>query len=330
MKVGAHFMTEDFPVFIDSVQRLERAGYARAWLVDSQMLWEDGYVYFTRGLDATDRIQFGTAVSNPVTRHYTVSASAAATLARLHPGRVILGLGRGDSAVRTLGFKPMATRRMQDVLTKTKALMSGAPVDESGTEIRIRWADQSVPLMYAATGPKNLRLGGALADIVMLQVGTQPAAVLWAVAQVRAGAEQAGRNPAEVEIALLCGMWVSDDKREALDACRWSAACAANHLEDVVRYTPDHGMPEELQRVVEVRRDHYDYYAGHLESSAEHTQYLSDELIDDFAIAGPAEHCVARIRELASLGVGEISSAYLNGQFEQIDRVGREIIPALG
>ena len=253
MKIGAHFLTEDFPVFIESVQRLETAGYARAWLVDSQMLWEDGYIYFTRGLAATERIAFGTAVSNPVTRHYTVSASAAATLARLHPGRVILGMGRGDSAVRTLGFKPMATGKMESILSKAKALMAGEPVEEEGSEIRIRWADQKVPLMYAATGPRNLRLGGALADIVMLQVGTHPDAVRWAIDQVHAGAEEAGRDPRAVEIALLCGLWVSDDMAEAREKARWSAACAANHLDDVVRRVPNHGMPAKLTEIVQTK-----------------------------------------------------------------------------
>ncbi len=329
MKFGAHFLCEDFPEYITAVQNLEASGYDRAWHVDSQMLWEDAYVYIASGLAATERMQFGTAVSNAITRHYTVSASAAATLARLHPGRMILGLGRGDSAVRTLGHKPLPTAKMEGVLRKTKALMAGEPVDEQGEEIRIRWANEKVPLMYSATGPRNLRLGGAIADIVMLQVGTHPAAVRWAIAQVHDGAKQAGRDPAEVEIALLCGMWVSDETREALDKTRWSAACAANHLEDVVRANPSHGMPPELARIVDERRDHYDYYAGHLDSSAEHSAYLSDELIDSFAIAGPPARCIERIETLAELGVTEISSAYLNGVPDQIERVGREVIAAI-
>ena len=183
--------------------------------------------------------------------------------------------------------------------------------------------------MYAATGPRNLRLGGALADIVMLQVGTHPSAVRWAIEHVHAGAREAGRDPAEVNISLLCGMWVSDDQREALDKTRWSAACAANHLDDVSRRVADHGMPEELTRLIAVRRDHYDYYDGHLDSDAEHTEYLTDELIADYAIAGTAEHCRNAIRELQALGVGEISSAYLNGAYDQIKRVGDEIIKPL-
>jgi alkanesulfonate monooxygenase SsuD/methylene tetrahydromethanopterin reductase-like flavin-dependent oxidoreductase (luciferase family) len=331
MKVGAHFLPESFPVFIQSVQAAERAGYERAWLVDSHMLWEEVWVYMTRALAATERIEVGVAVANPVTRHFTVLASAAATLARLHPGRVILGLGRGDSAVRTLGLKQAATARMASIVPLIRELLTGREVDLAGTPIRIRWAtgEERVPIMMAATGPRNLMLAGALADVVMAQVGVRPASVRWAIEHIRAGAEEVGRNPDEVEIAVLCGMWVSDDLREARDKTRWAAACAANHVEDVMRRDPQHGMPEELYRVVLARTQHYDYYAGHLDSSAEHTAYLTEELIDDFALTGPAGRCLGQIRELAALGVSEISVAYMNGELDQMDRVGREIVPEL-
>ena len=67
--------------------------------------------------------------------------------------------------------------------------------------------------MMSATGPKNLRVAGALADIVMIYVGVNPVSVRWAIDHVRAGAEEAGRDPDTVEIAALCAMWVSDDLR---------------------------------------------------------------------------------------------------------------------
>lgn len=330
MKLGANFLPEDFPVFIESLRAAERAGYARAWIVDSQMLWEDVWVYMTHGLAATERIGLGVAVSNPLTRHFTVSASAAATLARLHPGRVTLGMGRGDSAVRTLGLKQAATAKLAAMIPSIRELVAGQEVDYDGTPIRIRWAGgERVPILMAATGPRNLRLAGALADVAMLQVGVHPTSVSWAIDQVRAGAEEAGRDPDEVEIALFCGMWVSDEIEEARGQSRWAAACAANHLGDVIRRNPEHGMPKPLTRLVEARTQHYDYYEGHLDSSAEHTGWLTDEHIDDFAVTGPAERCLERIRELAGIGVGEISAAYLNGQIAQMERVGREIVPAL-
>ena len=123
-------------------------------------------------------------------------------------------------------------------------------------------------------------------------------------------------------------MWVSDDQEKAWAACRWAPAACANHIEDVTRRNPVHGMPEEMTRLVEAR-DEYDYYGGHLDSSAEHTAYLTGELIDDFAIAGPVERCLEKIGVLAELGVGEVSTAYLNGELEQMRRVGREILPAV-
>lgn len=330
MKIGAHFLPEDFGVFIESVKAAEDAGYDRAWLVDSQMLWEDVWVYMTHALAETERIQIGVAVANPYTRHYSVSASAAATLAQLHPGRVVLGFGRGDSAVRTLGHKQVATTRMAEVLPRARDLLAGRETDEGGTAIRLRWASgEHVPLLMAATGPRNLRLAGRLADIAMLQVGFNPAAVRWAIEQVHAGAAEAGRDPADVEIALFGGMWVSDDMTESREQSRWAAACAANHLGDVMQRVPDHGMPEELTRLVEARTQAYDYYEGHLDSSAEHTSWLTVELIDDFAIAGPAEQCLERIHALGALGVDEISGAYLNGHVDQLRLVGREIVPAL-
>ena len=330
MKIGAHFLPEDFPLFMECVKTAEDAGYDRAWVVDSQMLWEDVWVYLTRSLLATERIQLGVGVANPLTRHYTVSASAAATLAQLHPGRVILGLGRGDSAVRTLGLKQVATKKFAEIVPRVRALLAGEEVDTDAATIRLRWATgERVPIGVAATGPRNLRLAGALADIAMLQVGANLAAVHWAVEQVRAGAEEAGRDPDEVEIAIFCGMWVSDDLGEAREESRWAAACAANHISDVMQRVPDHGMPDELTRLVEARTQAYDYYEGHLDSSAEHTGWLTDELIDDFAITGPPERCLERIRELAEAGVDEISTAYLNGKLEQLRLVGREIVPAL-
>jgi hypothetical protein len=89
-----------------------------------------------------------------------------------------------------------------------------------------------------------------------------------------------------------------------------------------------HGMPETMTRLPQ-SRDDYDYYAGHLSSEADHTAYLTGELIDDFTLAGPAEKVRAKARELFALGIDEISCAYLNGSFDQMDTVGREIISAV-
>ena len=147
MKLGAQFLAEDFAECMDAVVAAERAGFAHAWFVDSQILWQDCYVYMTRALESTTSIVVGTAVSNPFTRHPTVTASVNATLAELHPGRVILGLGRGDSAVRTMGMNPVPT----------KQLRAAVPDDSrpDGRERRRRSTTPTSTSDGAKTGPSS-------------------------------------------------------------------------------------------------------------------------------------------------------------------------------
>jgi alkanesulfonate monooxygenase SsuD/methylene tetrahydromethanopterin reductase-like flavin-dependent oxidoreductase (luciferase family) len=326
VKIGAQFLPEDFETCLESVVAAERAGCGYAWFVDSQVLWQDVYVYMTHALERTERIVVGTAVTNPLTRHLTVTASVNALLNELHPGRVVLGLGRGDSAVRTAGERPVTTARLAESFPVLRELMAGRPVDLNDKEVSFRWhkPGPEVPIALSATGPRTLRLGGALADIVMLYVGTHPDAVGWAVGHVRAGAEEAGRDPDDVAISLLVGMEIDDDWDVARAAVKWAPAACCNHVSDTIKRNPDHDLPAVMLGLVEARNESYDY-SGHLESGAEHTAYLTDELIDAFTICGPADHCLEKLRSLEALGVSEVSSAYYNGRFEQMERVGELI-----
>jgi alkanesulfonate monooxygenase SsuD/methylene tetrahydromethanopterin reductase-like flavin-dependent oxidoreductase (luciferase family) len=328
--IGAQFLEQDFEECIASVKAAEEAGYSHAWFIDSQILWQDCVVYMTHALAATERIVVGTAVTNPYTRHVTTTASAFATLAELHPGRLELGIGRGDSAVRTMGLNPVRTSLLSESVPLLRELLAGRHVTINGADVHLRWVneDPRIPIMMSATGPRNLRAAGALADRVMLYVGVNPASVRWAMEHVLAGAEAAGRDPGAIRFSVLTAMWVSDDQDEAWARCRWAPAACANHIEDTMRRNPEHGMPETMTRLVQAR-DAYDYYAGHLDSGAEHTEYLTGELLDDFTLAGPRDKVLAKVKELAELGVEEISCAYLNGAFDQMALVGREIIPAL-
>ena len=328
--IGAQFLEQDFEECIASVRAAEEAGYSHAWFIDSQILWQDCVVYMTHALAATERIVVGTAVTNPYTRHVTATASAFATLAELHPGRLELGIGRGDSAVRTMGLNPVKTSLLREAVPLLRDLMAGRHVSINGADVHLRWVKEGprVPIMMSATGPRNLRNAGALADRVMLYVGVNPTSVRWAMDHVRAGAAEAGRDPAGIRFSVLTAMWVGDDQEEAWAKCRWAPAACANHIEDTMKRNPEHGMPDTMTRLVQARDD-YDYYAGHLDSAAEHTEYLGGDLVDDFALAGTPDKVRARARELAELGVDEISCAYLNGAFDQMALVGQEIIPAL-
>jgi alkanesulfonate monooxygenase SsuD/methylene tetrahydromethanopterin reductase-like flavin-dependent oxidoreductase (luciferase family) len=227
-----------------------------------------------------------------------------------------------------MGLNPVRTSFMEESVRLVRDLLAGRHVTINDADVHLRWLGgdgAGVPIMMPATGPKNLRLAGSLADRVMLYVGISDEAVAWATDHVRAGAEQAGRDPDDVRISVLTAMWLSDDQQEAWDRCRWAPAACANHIADTMKRNPAHGMPEVMTRLPQ-SRDDYDYYAGHLSSEADHTAYLTGELIDDYAIAGDVEKVCSAVQRLFDLGIDEISCAYLNGDFEQMATVGREVI----
>jgi 5,10-methylenetetrahydromethanopterin reductase len=219
-----------------------------------------------------------------------------------------------------------------EIVRNIQTLMSGGSVPivdhagKTGPETRIVWADEKIPTMMPGTGPKNLRLAGALADIVQLQVGTHPDAIRWALKYVREGAEEAERDPAEIEIGCFTAMYVSDDQERAWEFCRFSPNIAANQLQETVRFNPDAQLPAPLDRLVNTPRADYDYWGGHCESDAAHMK-LPGEVVDDFSIAGPLDKCLERIRDLAAVGVEEIAPGVLNGEIEQMQVVGRDVVP---
>jgi alkanesulfonate monooxygenase SsuD/methylene tetrahydromethanopterin reductase-like flavin-dependent oxidoreductase (luciferase family) len=341
MRLGAYFLPVDFPVYLRSVKAADQAGYDTAWIPDSQMIWQDPYVYMARGLAETDRIVFGTAVTNAITRHFTVTASGHVTLAQMHPGRVVMGIGRGDSSIRTLGLKPLKVAQMRELVGRLRDLMAGEEVDLDGRPVRITFARDHVPVMVGGTGPRTMRMAGALADVVTVEVGASEDAIRWAVENIRRGAEEAGRDADEVQVVALCGMWVSDDREEARANCRWAPASAANHIAEVMHNNPEHGMPAALTDLVALRRQtvgttglssvdgSYDYYGGHCVNDADHAQWIPDDVLDDFALAGTADEVVERIEGLARLGVDEVAAAFLNGHDEQMRLVGETVIPRL-
>ena len=93
MKVGIRIPACDRPDRLASVAaRAEELGFDQVWFPDSQLLWRDVFSVLSVTALRTERIGLGTAVTNVATRHPSVVASAARTVAELAPGRFTLGL----------------------------------------------------------------------------------------------------------------------------------------------------------------------------------------------------------------------------------------------
>src|SRR5687768_5326134 len=93
--------------FLELIGLAEDQGFEYGWTYDSHILWHESTPLLAVAADRTSRMKFGHFVTNPGTREPTVVASMYATLQVMSGGRMVMGIGRGDSARRVIGLKPV-------------------------------------------------------------------------------------------------------------------------------------------------------------------------------------------------------------------------------
>ena len=305
----------------------ETAGFAYGWLFDSHVLWREPYVLLTLMAQATTTLRLGTCVTNPGTREPSVTASSLAVLQELSGGRFDLGIGRGDSARRVLGKAPTSMAALEEAVHVIRALAEGGSIEYEGASLELPWAgSHRLPVWIAGYGPVALKLTGRIADGAMLQIG-DPDLIRWFVAQVRASAQEAGRDPGAVRIMAAAPAHVGD-LVDGRDRIRWFPALVGNHVVDLVNKYQGGDLPESLTRYVRGRQG-YDYL-HHAEVGSSNADFVTDDIVDRFGIVGDVDAHVAKLRVLAEAGVDQFNLYLMNGnEEEQLEIYGREIIPAL-
>ena len=316
--------------FIELMRLAEESGFEYGWTYDSHILWHDAYPLLTLLAANTSRLKFGHCVTNPGTREPTVTASSYATLHAISDGRAVLGIGRGDSARRVIGYKPVKMAEFEDSCRMIKDLMNGRPVDWNGKELQLEWAKDRppIPMYIAAYGPRALGVAGRIADGVIIQLA-DPIIIQWIMEQARAAATEAGRDPDELECLVCAPSMVTDDIAEAREATRWFPAMVSNHVMDLIeRYGEHSEIPGELTDYVKARK-FYDY-KDHSREGAAHGEFVTDEIADRFSVIGSIEQVREKLRELDSIGVDHFNIYLMtHGQEETLATYGREIIPDL-
>jgi probable F420-dependent oxidoreductase len=308
-------------------RQAEAAGFDYGWLFDSHVLWRDPYPLLTLMAQATTRLRLGTCVTNPATREPSVTASLLAELNELSGGRMDLGIGRGDSARRVLGKGPTSMKDLEEAVRVIRALVEGHPIEYEGTMLELTWTTgHRLPVWIAGYGPVALRLTGRIADGAMLQIG-DPDLVRWFVSQVRASAEESGRDPASVMVMAAAPAHVGD-VAEGRDRTRWFPALVSNHVVDLVNKYPREDLPAELTAYVR-SREGYDY-RHHAEVGSSNAAFVGDEVTDRFCVLGSAQEHIDKLHELAAAGVDQFNVYLMNGDEEaQLEAYGRDIIPAM-
>jgi probable F420-dependent oxidoreductase len=319
---------------VDLAARAETLGFSHVWTFDSHLLWQEPFVIHSAILGATRKVKVGPMVTNPANRDWTVIASTFATLNELYGNRTICGIGRGDSAVRTLNGKPSTLATLREAVEVIREMANSRSAEYGGRRLRFPWSHGSeLEVWVAAYGPKALELTGQIADGYILQLG-DPDIARWTIGRVRAAAEAAGRDPASIKFCVAAPAYVTADHSDesmavARDQCRWFGGMVGNHVADLVkRYGNDGEVPAALTDYI-VGRAGYDYNE-HGRVGNSHTNFVPDEIVDRFCILGTPEDHLAKLAELEEIGVDQFA-VYLqhNDKRATLESYGENIIPAL-
>jgi len=217
------------PEVVEFTRRCEAAGFDGIGYLDSQMINRDLWVTMAAAATATSRIRLVTAVTNPVTRHISVVASAAASVDDLAPGRVEVWIGRGFSAINLAGLPEATTAQLRTAILDFKRLLAGDWDVFPGTHSRMRNAGHKVPIYLAAAGPRTIRLAGEVADGLLLAAEPKPESWERALGLVAEGAREAGRDPSEIDLCVQALTCIRETREEAL---RWAGPLLVLRLDD--------------------------------------------------------------------------------------------------
>jgi probable F420-dependent oxidoreductase len=316
--------------WLELIQLAEKHGFEYAWTYDSHVLWQESIPLFGYAAHQTSKIKLGHFVTNPGTREPTVLASAYATLHDLTDGRMVMGIGRGDSARRFIGQQPVKVAEFERACAMIRDFMNGREVTWNDKELQLKWVRPElpqIPMWVAGYGPKALAVAGHVGDGVIIQLA-DPEIIQWIMSTARRAAEEAGRDPSQLKCIVGAPSHVSDDLADAREQVRWFPAMVSNHVQDLIeRYGSDGSkVPKALTDYV-LARKFYDYNE-HSRVGAKHGEFVTDEICDRFCVIGNVEQCVAKLRELEAVGVDQFNMYLMtHAQEETLQAYGDQIIP---
>jgi alkanesulfonate monooxygenase SsuD/methylene tetrahydromethanopterin reductase-like flavin-dependent oxidoreductase (luciferase family) len=210
------------------VRAADEAGLEELWLWEDCFL-ESGIATAAAALAWSERLRVGVGLLPVPLRNVAISAMEIATLHRLFPGRVRVGVGHGvQSWMDQVGARVESpVTLLREYLAALRALLRGERVSTDGRYVRLRevaldWPPETAPpILAGGLGPRTLRLVGEAADGVILVAGNSPSAVREAKALVDAGSEATGRDPVPVVLYAHAATGPTAAERMAAEHVRW-------------------------------------------------------------------------------------------------------------
>lgn len=320
MEFGGFTATDAVSEAVEYAQSLEAWGWDALWAIDSQQLYTDLYVTLTACATATDELMLAPGITNPKSRHPSVTANAVASLDQVADGRVVLGIGAGDSGVYSVGKEPAEISHLHEAAAKLQRLLGGEEVEFNGEPFQLASHRRDIDVYVAAEGPATLRMAGQVADGVIFGGGPNPAVVEeLGLANIREGATRSGRSIDDIEIVTLTPTCVAETHARAVEKLKPVIEPIAYHN---FTFSVEEAPPEiqgDLERLVQLHdmQEHGDEKADALEQIGDQVwEYLGDR----FAVAGPPARCRERLARLRELGVDHAMCLFPPDSHEETER----------
>lgn len=302
---------ESFTKVIETARLAEELGFEFFGHADQRFQGEkDVFVALAADAMSTERISLGPCVSDPYSRIPAMLAVAIASLNELSGGRAVLALGAGGSGFGEMHLERLhANQALRECVQIVRGLLAGESVTLDGsmfklTDGKLRFdVGNPIPIHIATRSPKNLELAGEIADGAIIATYASKPQLEYAIGRIRAGAERAGRSLSDVKLISWVYTSISDDGHQAVENVRPFVTQAlvntAPEAYPTILEGFDEGVGAFLVRCREAGRP------GLQEAYADRT-FLTDDVIKRFSLAGTAEDCIAKVREIQSLGIDHI------------------------
>lgn len=314
----------------DLAVRAEELGFSSFWVYDTPMVNGDPFVSLALCAKATERIRLGIGVTSPALRSAPAAAAALASLNALAPGRVICGVGTGNTARRTLGMRPTKMAELERFTASLQDLTAGRETayTEGDRTRTVRFlhvgpyvnADDPVEFVVAAFGLKAAAIAGRRGTGV-ISFGLLDPAAWQAFEQTRAAAAREAGHPAGADSYVMTSLHVLAEGEDPHgDLARDTMGHIAMALLTFAADNPKFGEslePDEADAVARLLQRRgttatdpnrharlYRNYLGRIDPADR--DLVVPSLVDKLGLIGTRQQLLTRLAALERAGVDEI------------------------
>lgn len=309
-----HLPAYPLDVSIRLIQKADDLGFYAAYAVD-ETWWKDMWLLFAAAADKTKQIRMGPNVTHVLMRDPAHIVQMLATLDELTGGRAECVISWGNQSLLPQHgvdhgtMKPLS--RVVEARAQMRELLDNGAISHEGEfrQFKGLWTlarpvQQPLPIKIGAMGgPRSFEVGGELFDGVHQAIGCSRETYQYMIDHVKIGAEKAGRDWRELDLAAWLVVATSEDSAAAKETARIMVAFYLASMPET--QLKRHGITsDDLKPIFDA------FGAGDVQKALDLT---SPELGEMFSIAGTPEECVDKLqRDILSTGINHIVAAVVD------------------